>query len=773
MIVTREWLSEWLDIDGISTDEICKSLNSIGLEVDSLSEHRIPKGVVVGYVKSCEKHPDADKLNVCQVDLGSKNVQIVCGAKNVAKGQFVPVATVGCVLGDDFTIKEAKLRGEDSFGMICASSEIGLPVTNDGIMVLDDSIGELVLGQNLCEYPLLNDDIIDIELTANRGDCLSVYGVARDLSSSLDRELKEIDKSFKDDKRGVSRVLKLDIKETPNCKVKQKFFEVKEYKMPLVMSYRLACIEEDSSDVMGRYLSYATQATGVLFRAYDFDKIQDEDKVELTLKTNSSDFDAVYVGDKELSVVGMNVDKDSESKNSKHVIVEASYIDPELISHKNSIKDIKSDDIFYRSSRGSEPDLEFGMNYLCSVCDTNFDLAIYAGSNDYDIELDIKIIKLDHNYINNFIGQDIDSSKIVQVLEHLRFGVRLEGDLFLIDVPAFRHDIVNRQDIIEELVRIIGIDNIKSKALNFTEKQNLSDTYITYKKSSYLRSKASSIGFFEAVHYFFDNKELMIKYNLPVVKEELDVTNPITNELNTLRTTLLLHLLNSSSRNMKFGKRSVKLFELGRVCDENRDEYKRLSFIYSGELEASSIDNHGKPESINFFKFAKMISQVVGEFELEEGTDKNALVSPYEYARVKVDGKDIGFIARVHIKVEKEFDLPNSYICEIDFEKIKYEKTIAKDYSKFPALSRDLSLIIPKDMKFSSIREFLKDEVPAEVISFAPIDIYESEELGDNLSLTVKFHIQSKDETLKEDQIVSIMNSILESLKEKFGIGIR
>jgi phenylalanyl-tRNA synthetase beta chain len=224
---------------------------------------------------------------------------------------------------------------------------------------------------------------------------------------------------------------------------------------------------------------------------------------------------------------------------------------------------------------------------------------------------------------------------------------------------------------------------------------------------------------------------------------------------------------------MKFGKRSVKLFELGRVCDENRDEYKRLSFIYSGELEASSIDNHGKPESINFFKFAKMISQVVGEFELEEGTDKNALVSPYEYARVKVDGKDIGFIARVHIKVEKEFDLPNSYICEIDFEKIKYEKTIAKDYSKFPALSRDLSLIIPKDMKFSSIREFLKDEVPAEVISFAPIDIYESEELGDNLSLTVKFHIQSKDETLKEDQIVSIMNSILESLKEKFGIGIR
>lgn len=769
MIITRQWLREWLDIDGISTNEICKSLNSIGLEVDSLTEHRVPKGVVVGNVLECEKHPNADKLNVCQVDLGQKQVQIVCGAKNVAKGQFVAVATVGCVLGKDFTIKETHLRGKDSFGMICAPSEIGLPNINNGIIVLDESIGQLELGRELREYSLLNDDVIDIELTANRGDCLSVHGVARDLSSFLNRDLKTIDVIFEEDRRSVSRVLALDIINNPKCKIEHKFFEIKESKIPLLISYRLACIEDDNSDTIFKYLSYATQATGVLFIAYDFEKLQ---KV-ITLKQNANDFSAIFAGDKELSVVGMNIDKEFKADNSTAVVVEASYIDPELISHKNSISDIKSDDIFYRSSRGSEPDIKFGLDYLCYICDANFDLAIYRGSNTRDIELETKSIKIDHKYINDFIGQDTNASKIVQILQHLRFLVKIDGDSFIVGIPKFRHDVQNRQDIIEELVRIIGIDNIKSKALTFTQNRELDDTQDSYKKGTYLRAKAASIGFFECVHYFFDNKELMQKYNLPIIKEELDVTNPITNELNTLRSTLLLHLINSSSANIKFGKKSVKLFEVGRVIDENRDEHKKISFIFSGEVESASVDNSGKPKTISFFKFAKMISMVVGEFTLENGENENSLVSPYEYARVIIDGKDIGFIARTHIKIEKEFDLAKSYICELDFDKIKNDLVIVDEYSKFPALSRDLSLVIPKDLKFSKIRKFLRTVIPHQVISFAPIDIYESKDLGDNLSLTVKFNIQSNTQTLKEEQIVSIMDDILLNLKDKFGIGIR
>ena len=358
-------------------------------------------------------------------------------------------------------------------------------------------------------------------------------------------------------------------------------------------------------------------------------------------------------------------------------------------------------------------------------------------------------------------------------MEHLGFSVRVIDGSFMITTPKFRHDMFNSQDIIEELVRIIGIDNIKSKALNFSEKRRLDGAYETYKKRNYFRQKSASVGFFESIHYFFDNKELMQKYNIDIVKSELDISNPITNELNTLRTTLILNLINSSSRNIKFGKKSVKLFEVGQVVDKLREEKSKIAFIFSGDMEAVSVTNHGKPEMINFFEFSKLISKVVGKIELGNFEKHRDFVSPYECARVLIDGSDAGYIARAHVKLEQEFDLPKTYICELDFDMLKYEKIIASSYSKFPSLSRDLSLLMPKSMKFSEIREYLNGMIPKEVIGFAPIDIYESDELGENRSVTVKFHLQSTEQTMQEEQILAIIDDILGSLKEEFGIGIR
>ncbi|MCH9813948.1 MAG: phenylalanine--tRNA ligase subunit beta, partial [Epsilonproteobacteria bacterium] len=277
MIVTKAWLNEWIELDGNTTDDICKSLNAIGLEVDAVNKLSIPEGVKVGFVKACEKHPDADKLNVCQVDLGDEEVQIVCGAKNVAQGQHVAVATIGTVLGDDFKIKKAKLRGVESSGMICSATEIGLPDINDGILELDESIGVLTLGKQLTEYTLLNDDIIEIELTANRGDCLSVYGVSRDLSASLGLEKKNPNSHFVEDPKGIANIFQFEIEGDIESGIEQKFFEVQKIVLPLLYQFRLACIDHKSTHILHDYLTYATQATGVLFRAYDFDKLVKSD----------------------------------------------------------------------------------------------------------------------------------------------------------------------------------------------------------------------------------------------------------------------------------------------------------------------------------------------------------------------------------------------------------------------------------------------------------------------------------------------------------------
>ena len=774
MIVTREWLKEWIDLGEITTDEICISLNAIGLEVDSLKEIRVPQGIKIGFIKECEKHPDADKLNICQVDLGDCVEQIVCGAKNVAQGQHVAVATVGTVLGKDFEIKAAKLRGVESNGMICSSTEIGLPKMNDGIMVLDESIGVLQLGKELSSYTLINDDVIDIELTANRGDCLSINGVSRDLSASLNCIRTCPDFHYRNDQRGIARVLKFEVQRDVKSSVEYKFFEIKELSVPFLYAFRLACIEHESSNNISDYLAYATHSTGVLLRAYDFMKLStpENSDVLISLKKDNLGFDTVYCDDKVLSVIGINQSEDLKA-DSDYVIIEASYIDPDIISQKKSESTIDVDDHFYRSSRGSEPNLKLGIEYLCGFAKES-EFLIYAGSNKHTTEVESKIVKIKHEFINNFIGQDIDSLKIVQLLEHLGFNVKHLNGTFVVTIPQYRHDVNHRQDIIEELVRIIGIDNIKSKALNFTESMQIGNsTYKAYKKRIHFRQKAAGVGFFEAIHYFFDNRELMKKYNLEVVDSKHDLKNPITNELNTLRSTLILHMISSASRNIKFGKKSVKLFEIGKVVDRQRDEKNRISFIFSGEVESGNVSNHGKPETIDFFKFSQLISKTVGEIELQTGRDKNALISPYEYARVFISGEDVGFIARVHVKIEQEYDLPRSYICELDFDKLKYEKIDALSYSKFPALTRDLSLIIPKKIKFSKIRTHLNNVLPKEVIGFAPMDIYESAELGNSQSVTVKFELQSHDQTLHEEQITTIMSDILDGLKEKFGIGIR
>ncbi|RLA74958.1 MAG: phenylalanine--tRNA ligase subunit beta, partial [Epsilonproteobacteria bacterium] len=213
MIVTKSWLSEFIELNSVSNETLYETFNAIGLEVDSIKTVDIPEKVVVGKILSCEKHPNADKLNVCQVDIGGTTRQIVCGAANVVYAKYVAVALMGAILPDAFEIKFATLRGVDSEGMICASSELGLPDTGKGIMILDESIGELKIGQELGSYDRVADTIIELELTANRGDCLSIHGVARDLSVALDRELIPFEYHNESrEKLGIARVADIHIK---------------------------------------------------------------------------------------------------------------------------------------------------------------------------------------------------------------------------------------------------------------------------------------------------------------------------------------------------------------------------------------------------------------------------------------------------------------------------------------------------------------------------------------------------------------------------------
>lgn len=773
MIITRTWLEEFIDISKISTDEICKTLNSIGLEVDSVEKISIAAKVVIGKVVEKEKHPDADKLNICQVDLGKETVQIVCGAKNVEVGQFVPVATVGCDLGNNFIIKEAKLRGVESNGMICSSTELGLAKLNDGILELDNSIGELILGKELKEYSKLNDEIIEVELTANRGDCLSIYGMARELSAYYNISLIECEKQVKHANLGIGQVLEVQCDRKIDSSLLYKAIDFTDFKLSVLHKIRTSIIGkyQEKNDIKN-VLTYVTHTTGVILNAYSKEQTIKKDSLNiLHIKKDEQGFDNAY-GIEQLSKIC--VEHKDIDPNDTNFIVEASYINPEFISRKVFDTKIKTGDVYYKASRGSEPNLTFGIDYISSFV-SKYGALVYRGNETFiedkeKITLDISVRK-----INAIIGQEIPKIDIEKILISLRFEVKDTVDnILVIKVPHFRHDIKNVADITEEIVRTIGIDNIIAKPLQIDEVNRVNKTSKDLIKKNKLRFKAIENGFYETLTYVFSSKENLQKYGFKTVKEELELINPIVKELNTYRSTILLNLVEACGNNFKVGAKSTAFFEIGTIFDEDRKESKKISFIQTGHSELEDVSNAGKPKNIDFFAFSKKVLNTVGKFDLEPMTDINNLfIHPFQNANVLIDGKVVGYICKLHPSVCEDYDLNDTFIAEIDFEAIKSDIIKTTSHSKFQSSKKDLSIIAPKSLEYKEIKNAINSLNNTNIKQFNLIDIYNDEKLGESESLTIRFVLQNDEKTMEEDDITTTINAILEVLDQKLSIGLR
>lgn len=776
MIVTKNWLNEWIDLDGISADTLCKTFNAIGLEVDRHEPLRVADGVVIGYVEKCEKHPDADKLNVCQVNVGNEVRQIVCGASNVREGIHIALATVGAELPGGLKIKEAVLRGIDSHGMICSSKEIALPSMGEGIMILDSSIGELVLGKNLNEYGAFNDDVIEIELTANRGDCLSIHGIARDLRAALSRELREISYKEKQDGRlGIGRILQLHHTDTFNADLLFGAVDVKEFRVPFAIALRLAILEESYTTAVDALLLYTTQSTGVILRAYPFEQFGDlETKGIITLENDENGYAALY-GKAKASVIGVSQEEEARfSANEGLAVIEASYIAPDIIAKKMGDKKIPSCSHYYRSSRGSEPKIEMGIRYAGSLFEKYSASQVYGGNIELTTSYEPAIISIGEEEFESFIGLKIDKTRITQIFKNLGMDIgKANGSTFAISVPKFRHDIVNKQDIIEEVVRIVGIDNIPSKPLVFAEANQMSNDLHEYRKVRMYRHRAAQSGFYESVHFVFNERLQVEKYGFVCTDTDKELLNPITATFDTLRPTLLVGLLNSASANVKVNQKKIALFETGMVFDSNRRESKRLGFIVSGAMESEKVSNAGKPAVIDFAAFTKLIADIAGTFELVAHTPSHALAHPYVCAKILIDGEEAGELFRLHPSLEEELDLPQTFMCELKTDSLPYGLIEARPYSKYQASFRDLSILISQAVSYETIKSVIEKHRSAQVQRFYPVDRYVSESLGEQMSLTLRFVLQSEEKTLEDEDITMAMESILNGLKEELGVNLR
>ncbi|NPA11651.1 MAG: phenylalanine--tRNA ligase subunit beta [Epsilonproteobacteria bacterium] len=748
MIVTRRWLEEFIDLSDLSTQEIINTLNRIGQEVEGYKKYEIPQNVVIGQVLECHKHPDADKLNVCRVNVGDEELQIVCGASNVAAGQYVPVALIGAVLPGEFKIKKAKLRGVESFGMICAAREIGLPDFHDGILVLDNSLGELKIGEYAGIY--LNDETIELGVTANRGDCFSIRGIARELSAGLKRDLKNFEAEFEELPEGIGRLINFTKKEPKHSNHLIKAFEG-EVISNLKVEYRLALCEIEAKDNIEKFLKYSMHAVGVLLVCANLGEcaILCEDGVDKFVCNGE-----YLVGIKN----SIRIDKTNK------YLINANYIDPKYVSEIVFLKGLKTDEYFFRASRGSETDLEIGINYFLN----EIGLPIYSGDVDLRSDLKERIINITAKKINSIIGFEIDEKTIVDILKRLGFSIEsVNDDSIRVKVPTFRNDIENIQDIAEEVLRVYGIDEIPSKPLTFIEKDRTNDVIENLEFLNELRIKAVANGFYEVIHFVFDDKERLQKYGFETLEDNLELLNPIASELNTLRSTILLQLLDDVARNKANGYKRIYLFSIGSVYNSKREEKNSLVFVVNGQSDYENPANHGKPQKVDFKFIADKISNIIGDFELKEAI--HPIAHPYQCAKIIKNSKTLGTVAKLHPKAAKDFDIDDTYFAEIDLSMLERVKKEASVIVKYPKVTRDLSIVVDKSTTYKEIFEIIDGLNIEELIDFYPFDIYD---LGEKNSLSIRFVLQSRTHTLQEDEINGIMEKILNALKEK-GIELR
>ncbi|GAA7303734.1 phenylalanine--tRNA ligase subunit beta [Helicobacter pylori] len=744
--------------------KLCEDLSCLGLEVESCIPCVAPKNVVVGKVLEKAPHKNAEKLSVCQVDVGKEVLQIVCGAKNVAPNQFVPVALNGALIGST-TIAKTELRGVESCGMICSSTELGFPKINDGILELDESVGELVLGKELNEYAPFNTHVLEISLTPNRGDCLSVLGIAREISAFYHTPLKPI-KALNFTPKSDSIVLHAD----ENIESHLAYYLVCNHslKTPLKVKLSLAHNNALSENDLNNFIEFSTHFSGVVMNAYSLNATP----MDLSVKNDENNLESVYINHQKRSTIAIKhqVQKDL----GEHLLLEASYIDPISLSLKlHALKDKtlqKDNALIYRSARGSNPNLLDGLNFLSAHLK-----AAVLESKQTEHSLKDRTLKFQLEDITEILGLAVEKEKIQGILKNLGFKVSVKEpnskpQILEVVVPNFRHDIKTIQDIAEEILRFVGIDNLISKPLDSVSNKKSNPHYDTHRFFENLKHKALACGFKEVIHYVFYSKEKQQKLGFEVLEDPLELQNPITTELNTLRTSLVCGLLDASLRNKNLGFKSIALYEKGSVYNSKREEIQKLGFLASGlQKKESYPDSKGK--AWDFYSFAECVSKVIGDFSLEKLTAQTPINHPYQSAKIIQNHEIIGVIAKIHPKVIQELDLFESYYAEIDASKLKRPAMLLKPFSIYPSSVRDLTLIIDENTAFSRIKKALKDAQIPNLSEILPLDIFK--ESDNTIALSVRCVIHSLEKTLNDEEVNSAVQKALEILEKEFNARLK
>ena len=820
MEISYKWLKEYVDFD-LTPQETADVLTSCGLEVDSLEEVQTIKGglkgLYVGKVLTCEMHPNSDHLHITTVDLGKgEPQQIVCGAPNVAAGQKVIVADLGCVLYDgdkEFVIKKSKLRGVESNGMICAEDEIGVGTSHDGIIVLPE---DALVGQPAAEYYHLESDwVIEIDITANRSDALSHWGVARDLYAWLKRNgyntsLHRPDCSeFTVDNTNLP--IDVEIENTEACKryacVSITGCEVKE--SPEWLQDKLKVIGLRPINNIVDITNYVMMAYGQPMHCFDADMVKGNKIVVRTqpegTKFVTLDGEEHTLGEHDLSIcnaeepmciAGIFGGKGSGTYDTTtNVVLESAYFHPTWI-RKSARRHGLSTDASYRFERGIDPNgIIYALKQAAILCKQLAGGKVSMEIKDvYPTPIADARVQLDYEYVDRLIGKKIGNDMIRSIVESLDMKVVSETDTGLeLDVPAYRVDVQRPCDVVEDILRIYGYNNVEIPTQLKSSLTILGDEDKAYHHQNVISEQLVGCGFREILNNSLTKTAYYTELNHYTEDTTVKVMNPLSSDLGVMRQTLLFGGLESVCRNVNHKMPNLRFFEFGNCYhfspEKNNDEdpikayteEMHLGMWLTGKRVEGSWAH--ADEQSNFYELKAYVMNIFTRLGVNPGivvaekSDNN--VFGKALALKARSGKLLCEMGTVSHKLLKKMDIDQDvFYADINWNNImraiKKNETLYHDISKFPSVSRDLALLIDKSVEFEQIEQIARQTEKKLLKSVELFDVYEGKNLPEGKkSYAVNFILQDETKTLNDKQIEAIMTKLINNLKQKLGAELR
>ena len=780
MKILKSWLNDWIDLEAISTDDISEALESLGFEIESRTD-KTPnyKNITVGKVLEIYEHPNADKVRVTKVDVGSKTYEIVCGAWNFDVGAVVPVALPKSEIKDGFKIDKRDIRGVESNGMICSASELDLWDDHAGILKLSD---ETKLGSDFSKIYNSTDTLWEIGVTPNRGDCMSHLGIARELSNYFNLTLKENSQALKSN---IESVIKVNSGKIKACNSYQSI-EIENFTLSdsnLNIRYRLSSIGVRVINNVVDYTNYVLHDIGQPLHAFDRDKLfgtisvrfaKDNENLktldEQERKLTSEDL-IITDNDKPIALAGVMGGYDTEvTDTTTNLLIESAYFDKVSIMKTSRRLNLISD-ASIRFERGidfnlQKQGLQRFVNLFENDQEINYSSIIDSSKNGISYDS----ISFDKNEIEQILGVELDDNFIRNTLIKLQIESEVSDKKIKFKSPSWRYDLERPIDLIEELAKHYGFNNFES---TLPIGNNLNSTGDYWDKRIYLSEKLSSTNFYEIQTLSFTDS-LSNELFTPE-KKSVSVINPIDQTQENLRTNLLTSLINTYKFNLESNGKTHRYYEINNVYDDSK--HKKFKMIPNQEYSLGLLipenetveDRKGKTKTNNINTLANIIKNLFPSSELEHLT-RPGFHKNYSYL-IKLDNKILGFMGKLSYKIQSELELHDSlYIAQINTENFNFDQLKAFTYkplSAYPFIKFDLSFSVPNDFQASDLINCIESILSDNENNISIFDNFTNEKTR---NLGIRIVTRSYEKTYTETESTEILEMIVKEAESKFKI---